>query len=318
MKKFSSTMRESSRRTSRNGRIKRIVIIGSVGLFLLFLAPRVIGGVSSIVFAPIAHIETWFFESGSVLPSYFSDRSKLIEENNLLRKEISSKGGTEFTIKRLQSENSLLRGLSEDGYSTRVTAGVIGRPTVTPYDVIVLDKGESDGVVQFAPVYLGVDQAIGYVAEVYKSTSVVTLATTPGFESTVYIIGPNIYTTAKGIGGGVLQVSVPQGIPLSVNDLVVLPAFNSGVYGSIDVVNSISTEPEQRGYVTLDVPLQGMRFVSIGAVPLSPVSFEDAARIVERTKNKLTEIPVPKGVLVDVETASGTASSSDEVNVTDD
>ena len=192
----------------------------------------------------------------------------------------------------------------------RIGTSVIGRPTALPYDTLVLDRGSRDGVVKHAPVFIGADQAVGFVAEVFKDTSVVTLASSPGFESTVYILGPNIYTTAEGIGGGVLQVSVPQGILLSEGDLIVVPSFDSGVYGTIDYIESIPTEPEQRGFVTLSIPIQSIRYVSVGRTPLTSLSFEEAVAVVERTKHDLTKVPVPEGVLIDIETSTTTAPTA--------
>jgi cell shape-determining protein MreC len=313
MKKFSSTMKANSRQTSSSrGRIKKTVFIGSLGLLLLFFVPRLIGISASFLFVPIASFESWLFDSGVELPSYFSDRAKLIEANAALEKQLSALGGTAAVLERLQRDNTELRrllGSAEE--SPRIAAGVIGRPTVTPYDVLIIDRGSDDGIAADAPVYIGRDQVIGFIAEVFSDSAVVVLATTPDFESTVYIFGPNIYTTARGLGGGVLQVSVPQGIALSQGDLVVVPSFDGGVYGSISVVESVPTQPQQHGYLTLNVPLQSIRFVSVGSVPLTPISFEDALDIVQRTRTDLTKVPVPSGVLVDVgETASSSASTT--------
>jgi len=124
--------------------------------------------------------------------------------------------------------------------------------------------------------------------------------TTPGFESTVYIFGPNIYTTAEGQGGGILTVSVPQGIPLETGDLVVLPSFRPGTFGEISSIKSLPTDPEQRGYVTLGVPLQSTRYVSVGKGGVEPISFEDAKAVVNDIRADITRVPVPSGVLVDI------------------
>lgn len=303
-------MKASSRQTSRNKKVVHVLLVGIILFTILFFVPRVIGLASSVIFTPIIQFESWIRDSSSTLPSYLRDRSALLQEIEGLRKKVIIEQNALNTIARLQDENrelSTLLGGSEDA---RIAAGVIGRPNSTPYDVLVLDRGTKDGVVQFAPVYIGIDTAIGYVANVFPDSSIVVLATTPDFESTVYIIGPNIYTTARGVGGGVLEVSVPQGIVLTEGDLVVVPALGGGVYGSIEVVNSVPSEPEQRGYVTLKTPMQSIRFVGIGTTPLNPRTFEEAVDIVEEVKSSLVKVPVPSGVLVDVETATGTATST--------
>lgn len=269
-----------------------------------------VGGLGALVFAPIAQFESWFYESGSTIPAYFRDRNALLSENEELRNELESAGNAQNSLDRLTQENLTLRGLLGNATSSRIAAAVIGRPTAMPYDVLVLDKGRTDGVQVDAPVYAGFDQVVGFVAAVYQNSSVVALPTTPGFESTVYIFGPNIYTTAVGEGGGVLQVSVPQGIPLAEDDLVVIPSFDTGVFGRISVIESHPTEPEQRGYVTLPVSLQSLRFVSVGTSPLTSLSFEEAAEVVRELRQDLSTVPVPSGVLVDTPEDVGTSSAT--------
>lgn len=305
-------MKASSRRTSRNQRLRKILIIGSIAVLLSLFLSRALGFAATFVFEPIVKFETMLFRIGTLMPDYFKNRHSLIAEITKLENRLTFESVSESTTARLINENTELRRLLGEGEERRIAAGVIGRPTVTPYDVLILDKGAADGVVLSAPVYIGVDKVIGIVAAVYESSSVVVLATTANTKSTVYIYGPNIYTTAIGRGGGVLQVSVPQGVPLAIGDLVVLPTFGAGVYGTISLVESVPTEPEQRGFLTLPIPLQSLRLVSVGLEPLAPLSFDAAKAVVERFRSDLLTVPVPAGVLIDVdEVASGTASTTD-------
>ena len=310
----------NSRRASHKKKIKHIVLTGLVLVALVFLAPRLVGSTASFVLTPVTHIETMLARIGGFAPDFFKDRVALINEIEDLKKRIAYEGISDVTTKRLMEENKEFRRLLGANSEKRTAASVIGRPTVTPYDVLVLDKGTTDGIQKFAPVYIGVDQAVGYVAEVFPHSAVVTLLSTPGFETSVYIYGPNIYTTARGIGGGVLEVSVPQGILLQEGDPVIVPTLGSGVYGRIDVVNSVPSEPEQRGYVALHVPLQSLRFVSVGINAVNSISFEEAKMVVDETKKNLTTIPVPSGVLVEVQEdiASSTASTTAESLEMDD
>ncbi len=52
---------------------------------------------------------------------------------------------------------------------------------------------------------------------------------------------------------------MPQGIPLEVGSKVIIPAFKSGVFGSISYVESVPSEPQQNGYVSMDIPLSSIR-----------------------------------------------------------
>lgn len=272
------------------------------------LLPRFFAFVSSIVLTPLVAIETWLMESDSVVPAYLRDRNNLLGRIEELEKQLISKQSANGTEELLRQENEELRSLLGQENEDRIGAAVIGRPSALPYDVIVLDKGSKDGVVADTPVYVGSNQVVGFVAAAFTHTSVVTLATTPGFSSTVYIYGPDIYTTAEGMGGGTLRVNVPQGIELASGNLVVLPSFTSGIYGEISVVESVPTKPEQYGYVSTEIPLSSLRFVSVGLQPLEEVSFDEARSIVNAVRTELLSVPVPSGVLVD--TSVGTTSAS--------
>lgn len=310
MRKFSSTTKGSSRRTFHHNPLVLLVVAGVCVVALVVFAPRVVSFAASIVLTPLVRIEHWVGESSGALPSFLRSRTALLEEESRLRQELAEHAGAALHASRLAVENDELRALIGATTPARIAAGVVGRPGMLPYDVFLIDRGAEDGVVERAPVYVGDDRVIGFVARVYNKTALVALATTPQFESTVYIYGPNIYTTAVGQGGGTLRVNVPQGIVLSEGDLVVMPALHGGVYGEISVVDSVPSRPEQYGYVSIETPLAGVRVVGVGQVPLEEMSFEEARTVVESVRNDMLTVDVPQGVLVDVNTATSTATTT--------
>ena len=156
------------------------------------------------------------------------------------------------------------------------------------------------------------DRVIGMVKKVFSDSSVVEMSTTPDVRSSVFIIGPDIYTNAIGVGGGQLRVGVPQGIELSVGDSVVLPAVGGGIFGTINHVESLPTQPEQHGFVSTDIPLQSLRYVAVGTDPLQPVSFEEAQQVVTDVLSDLLSVPVPPDILTIVLEATSTATSTEE------
>lgn len=316
MKKFSSTTKGSSRRTFLNSPGARVAAAGLMLVLVLMFVPSVLRYASALVLLPVVKFEHWVAESGSALPTYLRDRSALLANERDLRQQLAEHAAARLTAERLRQENGDLRALLSATTTDRMAAAVIGRPTALPYDVFVIDKGSRDGVVDNAPVYLGTDQVIGFVAYTTTHTAVVALVTTPNFKSTVYIYGPNIYTTAVGMGAGSLRVNVPQGIALAEGDLVVIPSLQGGIYGEITVVDSVASRPEQYGYVSIEEPLAGIRYVSVGQAPLETISFEAAKEIVETIRTDILQVPVPSGVLVDV--ASGTSTASTTVATTTD
>lgn len=312
MKKFSSTTRANSRRIFHNRHFTRSAVLAVVLLVVLLLAPRILAVAASFVMAPVVRFEMWLTESSGTIPSYFRDRNALLAEQASLRRQLAEHAAADLTATRLTQENESLRALLSASSTDHIAAGVIGRPTALPYDVLLIDRGARDGVEERAPVYIGNDRVIGFVAHAYANSSIVVLATTPGFESTVYVYGPNIYTTAVGMGSGSLRISVPQGIALTEGDAVVIPSLHAGIYGTISVIDSVPSRPEQYGYVSIAEPLASIRYVRVGSEPIATITFDEAKAFVEQVRTDLLSLEVPNGVLVDVTTdlATSTATST--------
>lgn len=310
MKKFSLTTKANSRHTSRAKGITIALAIFLVCVLLYFVIPKVVATVSSIVFIPIHTVESWILYSSDALPQYFRDRDALIGELNTYKYAESAQSGDKLTADILSKENVLLRGLLSDDGSSRILAGVIGRPRAVPYDVLIIDRGSAEDIQVGAPVFIGENAGIGVIQKVFEHSAVVVLVTTPGFVSSVYIVGPNIYTNAEGIGGGQLRIGVPQGIPLAVGNPVILPGVDSGVYGEIHHVVSVPAEPEQQAFVSPQIPLSGLRFVSVGTSPIPQLSFTEAESLVKNLTQTVFVVPIPEGVLVTTATSTATSSAS--------
>jgi len=294
MKNFSLKTKGSSLLNSKErskGKTYVFLIVFAFGA--LFLGHNFIGNIFASVTAPLYSIKNYFETSGATVPYFIRDRNALVDQIRTLEEEVSSSQGALDTVAGLVLENNELRSLLQASSSPRIAAGVLSRPPFTPYDSLVIDRGERDGIVEYAPVYHGGGTALGYVRKVFSQNAIVTLFSSPGVESTVYIFGPNIFATAHGEGGGIIRLSVPQGIVVQKGDIVVLPSLDTGVLGMIDAVQSVPTEPEQHAYVTLSAPLQSIRLVSVGVRSLEAVTFEDALIQVERDRETLFSIPVP-------------------------
>ena len=313
MRTFSSRERMSSRRNFR--RQKNIVygiVVTVVLLFVLFFADAVVGSFTSRITTPIKEAKLWVQDVGKNVFSYTQSREDLARERVRLQEELAAEGSEQEIIRNLRLENEELRLLLNTESPERVAAGVIMRPNETPYDTLLIDRGSRHGIQENAVVYTADDFAIGFVHKVFPTSSLVALVTTPGITSTAYILGPDIYTQAEGMGGGALVVSVPQGITLAVDDLVVLPSIDGGIFGSVSHIEAFESSPEQYGFVTSPIPLSSIRFVSVSATPLANVSFEMAENIVRDLKTELLVVDVPKEVLISTSTA--TTTSPDQGN----
>jgi hypothetical protein len=277
------------------------------------LVPRVFSGVSAIVMYPIHSINVWLEESSGVVPTFFRDKLSLQEEIEELENEVIVAGRTNVTRQRLAEENNRLRQLLGIDNEERIAASVIGRPNELPYDLLQIDRGSLHGVEVGAPVFIGRDIVIGLVAHTAPTYSFVELVTTPGFEATVFISGPDIVATMEGFGGGVARVKVPQGIPLRVGNLVNLPSVEPGVFGRISHVENRPTQPEQYGYISPDIAISSLHLVAVGKLSQVTRSAEEISEnVLEEIRRSLLVPGVEVGEVASSTDILEAATSSEE------
>ncbi len=221
--------------------------------------------VASVILYPFHATTLWIKTSEGELPTYLRSKSELVAEVENLRVTAATGVGTQLSINRLLEENMQLRAMAKAGAAeNRLVARVLARPGQLAYDVLQIDKGTRDGVVLGAPVYTGLDSVVGMVVHVADTYAFVDLFTSPGFESTAFIFGPNVFSPIEGMGGGVARVKLPQGVPIREGQLVILPGVSSGIYGEIVAVQNEPTQPEQYGYITPPLAMNSLLYVSVG------------------------------------------------------
>ncbi len=290
---------------------RKIIFILIVFLVLVWFKP-IFGWVGAVVTSPVHFVTNYFKESSAVVPLYIRERTELVEEMQTLKNELASLQGVSMAHTYLEKENEELRGLLGASTTGLQTAGIIASPPFSPYDSFVIDRGADSGIQVGAPVYYGSGLTLGYVRAVYPNHALITSFTSPNVETTVYIFGPDIFTTAYGEGGGVLRISVPQGILVEKGNLVVLPSLAGGILGTVDIVQSIPTEPEQHAYITLEIPLRAIRLVSVGESASVPDSFNEVLENIETLAETFFVIDIPENYQLASSTIETSTSSEEQ------
>lgn len=263
--------RHSSRKKNRSW---ILFAAGAIALALLF--PWLISKISAVVLYPFHATTLWIKTSDGIFPTYLRARTDLVAEIEMLRTQIATEAGTQTSIDRLLEENMQLRTMARAGEGEeRLVARVLARPDYLAYDLLQIDKGTREGVVLGAPVYTGVDSVVGIVVSVSETYSFVDLFTSPGFLSTAYIFGPDVFAPIEGVGGGVARVKLPQGVALAAGQLVILPGVSNGVYGKIVSVQNEPTQPEQYGYIAPPLAMNNLLYVSVGTQSVENRSAEE-------------------------------------------
>jgi cell shape-determining protein MreC len=302
-------MRVQSQRNYKKKRTTRIALVAILIIGVGWLLPAVFSMVSAVVMSPFHATSNWLENSSSLIPTFIRDRQSLQEEIETLENELQVNSRTTVTQQRLFAENNRLRGLLGAAEENRILAGVLARPDTLPYDFLQIDRGSNDGIEVGAPVFVGSDIVIGLVVHAAPQYAFVELFTTPGFEATVFLSGPDVVATMHGMGGGVARVSLPQGIPLQSGNLVLVPSVEPGAFGRISYIENEPTQPEQYGYVTPNISLNSLYHVSVGHVSQISQSVEE---IDDRVQEEIEKRLVVEGVGLEVSTSTEQASTTEQ------
>lgn len=301
-------MKVRSRRKSSNQKFYRITLFVVALLVLGLVLPIVVTSVGRVLLYPVYATQLWFQESTAAIPTLLREKSDLRAEIKELESALALAQSSNVTQQRLFEENVWLRELLGAERDDRIAAAVVARPNQLPYDFLQIDQGVDAGVTEGAPVYVGIDNVIGVVAHAAPDFAFVELFTSPGFEITSYVSGANIIATLEGFGGGVARVRVPQGIPLSIGNLVHVPSIQPGVFGRINYIEGEPTQPEQFGYLTMNKPIASIHYVAVGRQAIEPAN----AEAVETAVQSIFETQL----LVDSLDATFTATTSTSTNAT--
>ncbi len=163
----------------------------------------------------------------------------------------------------LYQENLDLKArLGRDARVTRILGAVLLRPPATPYDTLVIDAGEADGVKSGDVVSAGGTIVIGIVSEVYTHAARVVLYSAPGQKYDALLRGA-IPLAVEGQGGGSLRAQVPAGTAVSVGEVALLPGIAGGLSARVSRVEQVSGESFSTVYFSLPVDMFTLRFVEV-------------------------------------------------------
>lgn len=306
MKIFLSKTKGSYLQKGKERKLRTYLLPILIAFLMLFFGKDVISQAVALVTMPLYTTRHYFETSAGTIPVFLRSRLDLNSEIQSLKQEVAESRNSGAVHSYLKTENEELRAMLSASSSPRIAAGVIARPPHTPYDMLIIDQGSDDGIVEHAPVFYGSNQAVGYVETVFQKSAQITLFSSPGIESTVYVFGPNIFTTAYGEGSGVIRLSVPQGILIQKSDVAILPSLEGGVLGTIDEIESTPTAPEQYAYITFDASLQSIRLVSVGREPILKTEFSEAEFRIQEADRELFTIVVPEHYTLSSTTISST------------
>lgn len=172
---------------------------------------------------------------------------------------------TNATISALQADNDQLKQLLGNRPATDESklAGIIMRPPETPYDMIVVDQGENQGIEVGNVAYGNTYVVLGKVSAVYPNNSVVTLFSSSGQQEEVLIGASSTPGTAKGQGGGNFSISVPRNADVTIGDAVIMSGADPILLGSVEKIDLTPTDSYATIYFKTPINISTLRYVQI-------------------------------------------------------
>lgn len=171
--------------------------------------------------------------------TFFSDKHKLAYERDSLQKENAALVAENSALQTRVGDLTKLLGARTEA-TPGVLAGVLARPPVSPYDVLVVDRGTKDGVSTGALVYGAGGVPLGTVAAATQNSSRVLLYSSPGKETAAWVGEAKIPLTIVGEGSGAFYSMASRDAGISAG----MPVYVAGP-GALPVgeVSMVETNP---------------------------------------------------------------------------
>ncbi len=229
-----------------------------MGLVLFsFARPLIVSIVS-----PLWRAENVFSRTMARSFGYFHTQATLVSENASLREKVASLE-IELSARTADSGNSLLEMVGRTRTSTGITTAVLTHPPQSPYDFLVVDAGERDGVVSGARVTLPEGPEVGTVFQTSSNSSRVKLFSASGEKTNAVLERHQVSVVLEGVGAGNFNISVPRETEVVVGDRIISPGLDSTLMAVVEDIKLSSTDSFKEVLAKSPVNIFSVRFVKI-------------------------------------------------------
>lgn len=192
-------------------------------------------------------------------------KKDLYKQNILLKEDLAKKDIEIIAAKDIERENIELKatlGRVPPG-RTVVLSGILAKPNQTPYDTLIIDRGEGDGIVLDQLVFAQGDVLIGEIDSVEKSTAKVLMYSTPGNILQVVYGSTGRYFNARGLGNGSFEVEVSREVEVFEGDLFFYPGLDNTLVGVVRKVEFDPRDSFKKVLMKSPINIQEERWVEV-------------------------------------------------------
>ncbi len=252
---------------ARNYRKKRIIAI-LVILFVAFFFAFQKGLFNKLnpLFSRLA-VPVWTAENFSkdFLKLSFDSKSDLYKQNVVLKTQLAKYEERIAQADSLQAENESLKELMGriKPEMKVVLSAILAKPNQTPYDTLIIDRGEADGLKPDDLVFAQGNILIGSIESVEKNSAKVLMYSTPGNISQVIYGSSGKYFNARGMGNGTLEVDVSREIEVVEGDMFYYPGLDDTLVGVARKVDFDARDSFKKVIIKSPVNIQEERWVEV-------------------------------------------------------
>jgi len=235
-----------------------VIFLLLAGLFYFF------GGFIIRVASPVWKAENAVTRSFRNIGDFFSTRKTLLAENASLKTKIES---LEIEIASLHlgedRENVLLGLLERKPEGVSVTASVLTHPPQTPYDVLVLDAGSSDGVNIGDKVYLPEGPVLGLISDTFSKNSRLKLYSSSGESNPGILERGGVPIEILGQGGGNFKIILPRDTEVEIGDRILSAGIEADLLAVVEDIRLQPTDSFKEVLAKSPTNIFTLRFVFI-------------------------------------------------------
>lgn len=189
----------------------------------------------------------------------------LWQENEQLRIENSDLKNSMLDYFILKDENDELKKILSRFPEERklILSNILTKPNNSPYDTIIIDVGQNQGIINGNKVYANGDVPIGQIDEVYGKTARVIMYSSPGKKTEGILGNSKISVELTGRGGGNFEMLVPKDVDFEIGTLILLPGSSIEIIAYISEILSIPTDPIKKVLLASPVNVQNLKWVEV-------------------------------------------------------
>lgn len=216
------------------GVVRSALIVG-VTFLLLLVMRTAFPDVFSTVLKPFGQIGESGTHSAGTITGFFAGTQELVREReHLMEENTALKAQNTLLIAKDQDLLRLLGTRTE--VSSEIVAGVLARPPVSPYDVLVVDRGTKDDVSVGARVFGNGGTPLGTVASASDHAARVLLYSAPGNQTNAWVGATRVPITLVGQGSGAFYALVPRDASVVEGDEILVAGPGALPVGTVSQV----------------------------------------------------------------------------------